>query len=172
MELAFHAQTTNAPRVEPERTESYADFRSAVPRPTSEEEHLRHILRFYVARAMLKEGMEDIYIRPEVQVGESSFQPDVLTVQDDQTTLAICEPGSITPETEDLLAILQDVEDVEVVIVHSQYGDPGDVEEKFGPQIESGKFRVLAVVPPPFDDTYEYDIWMFDLTFRDLFAED
>lgn len=172
MELIFDAQMTSAPKVPSDKTESYADFRSAIPRPTDEEEHLRHILRFYIARAMLKEGMEEIYVLPEIQVGEHSFRCDLLAVQPDRTTLAICEPGSITPDAEELLALLREVDDIEVVIVHSQYGDPGNVAERFGPEIDSGKFRVLAVVPPPFDDTYEYDIWMFDLTFRDLFAED
>jgi len=172
MDLKFDPQGTDAPQVQPEKTETYASFRSAIPKPVHEEEHLRHILRFYIARAMLKEDLTEIYVLPEVSVGEETFSVDLLALDDDQKTLALCEPGSITPETEDLLEHLKDVEDIEVVIVHSQYGDPGQVEEKFSPQLESKKFRVLAVVPPPFDDTYEYDIWMFDLTFRDLFGGD
>ncbi len=172
MELIFDPQTTAAPKVQPEKTETYAIFRSAIPKPPSEEEHLRHILRFYIARAMLKQEITEIYVLPEVQVGEHAFTVDLVAVEPEKTTIAICEPESITQETEDLLEILKTVENIEVVVVHSQYGNPGNVAEKFAEEIEQKKFRVLAVVPPPFDDTYEYDIWMFDLTFRDLFAGD
>jgi len=172
MELEFDLHTTSAPKVQPKKTETYAIFRGAIPKPPSEEEHLRHILRFYIARAMLKQEITEIYVLPEVEVGEHSFQVDLLAVEPDKTMVALCEPDSITPATEDVLEILKKVEGLEVVVVHSQYGNPGNVKEKFGPEIERKKFRVLAVVPPPFDDTYEYDIWMFDLTFRDLFAGD
>jgi hypothetical protein len=94
-----------------------------------------------------------------------------LGIKNDQVTLAVCEPESITPETEELLENLKDLDSTDIVVVHSQYGKPGNVESKFADEIDAGKFRILAVVPPPFDDTYEYDIWMFDLTFRDLFSE-
>lgn len=172
MELRFDPQTAAAPKVNPDKTDAYTAFRESIPKPPSEEEHLRHILRFYITRAMLKKGIDDIYILPEVKVGDRIIQVDLLAEENDQTTLAICEPDSITPATEDLLEILKDVENIHVIVVHSQYGKPGNVAEKFSAEIENKKFKVMAVVPPPFDDTYEYDIWMFDLTFRDLFAGD
>jgi hypothetical protein len=121
---------------------------------------------------MLKQEINEIFILPEFQVGDNSLQVDLLGIKAGQVTLAICEPESITPETEDLLEQLKTLDGVDIVVVHSQYGKPGNVESKFAAEIENGKIRVLAVVPPPFDDTYEYDIWMFDLTFRDLFAGD
>lgn len=170
MELIFDPQTTSAYKVHPDKIDTYVAFREYIPKPPHEEEHLRHILRFYIARAMLKEEMEPIFILPEVVVGEDTLQVDLLGIKNDKVTLAICEPDSITEETEELLENLKVVDGVEIVVVHSQYGKPGNVESKFAPEIESGKIRILAVVPPPFDDTYEYDIWMFDLTFRDLFA--
>ena len=172
MQLLFDPQSTTAPKVQPDKVETYVIFRESIPKPPHEEEHLRHILRFYIARAMLKQEINDIFVLPEVKVGEQSLQVDLLGIKGGKTRLALCEPESITEETEDLLDKLKDVEDVEVVIVHSQYGKPGNVESKFASQIEQGIFKVMAVVPPPFDDTYEYDIWMFDLTFRDLFAGD
>ncbi len=172
MELNFDPQTTPALKVQPDKIDSYVAFREVIPKPPHEEEHLRHILRFYIARAMLKKDISEIYILPEIKVGDQTLQVDLLGIKDSKVTLAICEPESITPETEDLLENLKDLDGVDTVIVHSQYGKPGNVETKFAQQIEEGKFRVLAVVPPPFDDTYEYDIWMFDLTFRDLFAEE
>lgn len=172
MKLSFDPQNTQALKVPPEKTDTYATFRGAIPKPPHEDEHLRHILRFYIARAMLKEEITEIYVLPEVHLGEESIKIDLLAWEPQKKTVAICEPESITPKTEDLLEKLKDVEDIEVVVVHSQYGDPGNVKEKFGTQIENDKFRILAVVPPPFDDTYEYDIWMFDLTFRDLFSGD
>ena len=171
MELIFDPQTTAALKVQPDKIDSYVVFREAIPKPPQEEEHLRHILRFYIARAMLKQDINEIYILPEIKVGDQTLQVDLLGIKAGNVTLAICEPESITPATEDLLEQLKDLDGVDTVIVHSQYGKPGDVESKFAQEIEDGKFRILAVVPPPFDDTYEYDIWMFDLTFRDLFAD-
>jgi hypothetical protein len=170
MELIFDPQTTSASKVQSDKIDTYVTFREYIPKPPHEEEHIRHILRFYIARAMLKEEMEPIFILPDVHVSGGDLQIDLLGIKNDKISLAICEPESITETTEDLLEKLKVVDGVEIVVVHSQYGKPGNVESKFAPEIESGKIRVLAVVPPPFDDTYEYDIWMFDLTFRDLFA--
>jgi hypothetical protein len=151
------------------QTETYMAFRSAIPKPTSEDAHLRHILRFYIVRAMLKRGEENVYVLPKLTLADKTIQVDVAAGGPGKYTLSICEPGSVTPETESILDILRDVEDVEVVIVHSQYGQPGNVMTKFKDQLESKKFHLLAVVPPPFDDVYEYDIWMFETTFRNLF---
>lgn len=170
MELIFNPQTTAASKVQAEKIETYVIFREHILKPPHEDEHLRHILRFYIARAMLKQEINDIYILPEIQVGEEILQVDLLGIKNGKVTLSICEPKSITLETENKLEILKNVDDIEVLVVHSQYGKPGNVESKFDSQIKTGKFRIMAVVPPPFDDTYEYDIWMFDLTFRDLFA--
>ena len=151
------------------QTETYMAFRSAIPKPAVEDAHLRHILRFYIVRAMQKRGEENVYVLPKLTLGEKTIQVDVAAGAADKFTLSICEPGSVTPETEAILDSLKDVEGIEVVIVHSQYGKPGNVMTKFGEYLESGKFHLLAVVPPPFDDVYEYDIWMFETTFRNLF---
>jgi hypothetical protein len=118
---------------------------------------------------MQKRGEQDIYILPELEIGEKSVKVDVLAGSPGKYILAICEPESVTQETEAILEGLKDMEGVEVIVVHSQYGNPGNVMEKFKAQLESKRFRLLAVVPPPFDDAYEYDIWMFETTFRDLF---
>jgi len=170
MELIFDQENTTALKVNPEKISTYAIFREFIPKPPHEDEHLRHILRFYIARAMLKQEINHIYILPEIQAGDAAVKVDLLGIKDSKVTLAVCEPESILPETEDLLEQLKGFDDVDIVVVHSQYGKPGNVESKFAEEIDSGKIRILAVVPPPFDDTYEYDIWMFDLTFRDLFA--
>jgi hypothetical protein len=151
------------------QTETYMAFRSAIPKPAVEDAHLRHILRFYIVRAMQKRGEENVYVLPKLTLGEKTIQVDVAAGAADKFTLSICEPGSVTPETEAILDSLKDVEGIEVVIVHSQYGKPGNVMTKFEEYLESGKFHLLAVVPPPFDDVYEYDIWMFETTFRNLF---
>jgi hypothetical protein len=158
--------------VQPEQTETYMKFRTAIPKPTEEDAHLRHILRFYIARAMQKRGLLDIYILPELALGERKIRVDVVGGAPGNYTIAICEPESVTSETEEILELLKDLDGTETIILHSQYGKPGNLVEKFQPQLESKKFRLLAVVPPPFDDVYEYDIWMFETTFRDLFAED
>lgn len=165
MELKLDAQT----KVRPGQTETYMAFRSAIPKPTNEDAHLRHILRFYMTRAMQKRGEQDIYVLPQVSLGEKNLRVDVAAGSPGKYTFSICEPGSVTAETEAILETLKEVEEVDVYIVHSQYGQPGNVMTKFKDQLESKKFHLLAVVPPPFDDVYEYDIWMFETTFRNLF---
>lgn len=156
-------------RVQPGQTESYMAFRTAVPKPTNEDAHLRHILRFYIARALQKRGEQDVYILPTLSLGDKTVQVDVAAGAPGKYTLAICEPGSVTPETEEILETLKELEGVDVIVVHSQYGKPGTVLTRFPSEIASKKFSLLAVVPPPFDDVYEYDIWMFETTFRNLF---
>lgn len=151
------------------QTETYMAFRSAVPKPTDEDAHLRHILRFYMARAMQKRGEQDVYILPQLSMAGKSIRVDVAAGSPGKYTLSICEPDSVTPKTEEILEQLKDVDGIDVVIVHSQYGQPGNVMTRFKDQLESRKFHLLAVVPPPFDDVYEYDIWMFETTFRNLF---
>ncbi len=156
-------------KVSPAQTETYMEFRSAVPKPPEEDAHLRHILRFYIARALQKRGDQDVYILPAIEIAGKSIRVDVAAGSAGKYTLAICEPESVTSETEQILESLKDLEGLDVIVVHSQYGQPGYVMEKFKSQLESRKFHLLAVVPPPFDDVYEYDIWMFETTFRNLF---
>ena len=151
------------------QTETYMAFRSAIPKPANEDAHLRHILRFYIVRAMQKRGEENVYVLPKLTLGDKTIQVDVAAGAPGEYTLSICEPDSVTPETEEILEILKDVEGIEIIVVHSQYGRPGNVMGKFKDQFETKKFHLLAVVPPPFDDVYEYDIWMFETTFRNLF---
>lgn len=170
MELKINpSQPKNA--VKSSDTESYMHFRSAIPKPVAEEKHLRHILRFYISRAMQKRDMKEIMVLPQLQVDGKEFTVDVMGSGESGRVLAICEPESVTAETEAILETLRNIEGIEVIIVHSRYGHAGNVMEKFKPELESKKFRLLAVVPPPFDDVYEYDIWMFETTFRDLFEE-
>ena len=156
-------------KVMPGQTDTYMAFRSAIPKPAEEDAHLRHILRFYIVRAMLKRGEKDVYVLPTLNLDDRTIRVDVAAGESSTYTLSICEPESVTPETEATLDTLKNIEGIEVVIVHSQYGKPGEVMTKFKEQLESKKFHLLAVVPPPFDDVYEYDIWMFETTFRNLF---
>jgi len=165
MDLKLDAQA----KVSPGQTETYMAFRSAIPKPANEEAHLRHILRFYMTRAMQKRGEQDIYVLPQLNAGGRTIRIDVAAGSAGKYTLCICEPESVTPETEAILEILKDIEGVDVVILHSQYGKPGNIMSKFKDQLSAKKFNLLAVVPPPFDDVYEYDIWMFETTFRNLF---
>ena len=151
-------------------TETYMQFRMAIPKPSHEDAHLRHILRFYLARALMKQGLPDVYVLPEVGVGGKHVTVDVLAEKDGEQTLAVCEPSSVSAETEQLLAALAEVEGLNAIVVHSIYGNSGNVPKRFANELEAKKFRLLAVVPPPFDDVYEYDIWMFETTFRDLFS--
>ena len=158
-------------KVTPAQTETYVGFRTVIPKPSDEDVHLRHILRFYIARALQKRAEQDVYILPQFEIDGKSLRVDVAAGVPGKYTLAICEPGSVTAETEELLELLKNVDGVDVIVVHSQYGKPGNIMDKFKPQLESRKFHLLAVVPPPFDDVYEYDIWMFETTFRNLFEE-
>ena len=165
MELKLDNQVA----IKPDQTETYMIFRNAVQKPPDEDAHLRHILRFYMVRAMQKRGEQEIYVLPQLAIAEKTVRVDVIAGAPGKYAVAICEPDSVTSETESILEMLKDIKGIEVIIVHSQYGKPGNVMEKFIEQLESKKFNLLAVVPPPFDDVYEYDIWMFETTFRNLF---
>ena len=159
----------NSVRTMPSQTETYMAFRTAIPKPVDEDAHLRHILRFYIVRAMQKRGEQDVYVLPQLNLADKTIRVDVAAGSPGKYTLSICEPDSVTPETEEMLDILKDEDGIEVIVVHSQYGQPGTVMTRFKDQLEAKKFQLLAVVPPPFDDVYEYDIWMFETTFRNLF---
>ena len=172
MSIVFDESVNADKKVAIREMESYLAFRMSKQKPTSEDVHLRHIFRFYLARAMSKMDYEPIYILPSVHVGEEDLRMDVAALHDEKLIVAICEPEHITAETEEVLEKLKDEENIQVLVLHSQYGKPGKVAEKFADQIASKKFRILAVVPPPFDDAYEYDIWMFETTFRELFSRE
>ena len=172
MDIKFEKEEFGHMRLDPDQIESYIDYRAQIPKPPSEDTHLRHILRFYIARAFLKTGAEEVYILPEITVGDKVFNVDVIGFAGDKTLVAITEPESVTPETEKILEPLSGLSGVETFIVYSTYGEPGSVPEDYKGQIDSKQFRLMAVVPPPFDDVYEYDIWMFETTFRELYAEE
>ena len=172
MDVKFQREEFGHMRLDPDQIESYIDYRAQIPKPPGEDAHLRHILRFYIARAFLKTGADEVYILPEITVGEQTFTVDVIGFGGDKTLVAITEPDSVTSETENILELLKDLDGAEIFIVYSTYGDPGSVPEAFKEQIDAKQFRLMAVVPPPFDDVYEYDIWMFETTFRELYAEE
>jgi len=150
--------------------ETYMTFRAAIPKPVSEEAHLRHILRFYVARALAKSGASSILVRPAVRCADQTLTVDVGARKDDRVILAVCEPAGVTVQTVDILDGLKGAEDTEVIVLHSRYADAGSVPQRFASQLASKTFRLMSVVPPPFDDVFEYDIWMFELTFREAMA--
>lgn len=169
MSIVFDAENNHTQKVKENSIDTYVNFRYQIPKPTHEDAHIKHILRYYVSRALLKQENDAVYTLPEVFYNEEKIHIDVLATKGKKYTLAICEPESITPETEAVLELIKNEDNMEVIVLHSQYGNPGNVEEKFKAEIDSHKFRILAVVPPPFDDVYEYDIWMFETTFNELF---
>jgi hypothetical protein len=59
------------------QTDTYMAFRSAIPKPRVEDAHLRHILRFYIVRAMFKRGVVDVYVLPKLTIAGSPIQLDV-----------------------------------------------------------------------------------------------
>lgn len=169
MKLDLDLGSNESRKIDISQMDSYVAFRTTIPKPSSEEAHLRHILRFYVARALSKLGAKDIYILSTIPVSGKQITLDVIALGGNKPPdLAICEPESVTPQTEEILELLKDLEGFEVTVLHSQYGDSGKVPEKFSDQLAAKKFRLMSVVPPPFDDVYEYDIWMFETTFRNL----
>lgn len=172
MQLQLDAEQNLDRRVDLSKVETYVDFRTQLPKPTKEDTHLRHILRFYTARSFAKSGYENIYVLPDVSVDGQQVEIDVMATGDEKRTmLAICEPDSITPETLDKLSLLKGVEETGVVIIYSRFGKDRNVVETFKPEFDAKKFRLVAVVPPPFDDVYEYDIWMFETTFRNILED-
>ena len=147
-------------RIKMERMDTYVNFRTIIRKPPSEDAHLRHILRFYVARALIKRGAEEAYVLPDVSVDEEPVAVDVLAKTDDKLVVAICEPESVSDESVAILEKLSKQEGVECVVIHSQFGDAGTLPEKLKNEVQSNKIQIMAVVPPPFDDVYEYDIWI------------
>lgn len=157
-------------KVSQEHLQTYVDFRTHISKPSSEDAHLRHILRFYISRAFLKQGAEAIYILPALTVGDQSVSVDVACQLGNKVSVAICEPASVTAETEAKLELLKQAEGADTLVLHSSYGNAGQIPDKFKTELEQRRIRLMAIVPPPFDDVYEYDIWMFEETFREIFA--
>lgn len=166
MAINFDAEANESKLIQMARMDTYVNFRTTIPKPPGEDAHLRHILRFYVARALIKRGADEAYVLPEVSVDDEPVFIDVLAKTGDNLVAAICEPESVTPETEDTLAVLTKKAGIECVVIHSQFGDAGNLPQKFNDEIQANKIQIMAVVPPPFDDVYEYDIWMFETTFN------
>lgn len=172
MQLQLDAEQNRDRQVDLSRVETYVDFRTQLPKPSKEDAHLRHILRFYTARSFAKGGYEHVYVLPAVSLDGQPVELDVVATADGKRTmLAVCEPDSVTPETLEKLSRLTDVPEAGVVIIYSRYGKDRGVVEAFKPQFDAKQFRLVAVVPPPFDDVYEYDIWMFETTFRNVLED-
>ena len=150
----------------------YAAFRTSIPKPTKEEAHLRHILRFYMARSFVKSGYKEVFILPRIRIGNEKVEVDVAAGDEKKAMIAICEPESVTFSTEELLKKLVKLPNIQIIVVHSQYGDSGNIETLFKKELKEKKVRLMAAVPPPFDDVYEYDIWMFETTFTEKIIGD
>lgn len=167
MNLRIDLPENQGKAVSQEHLQSYLVFRTAFPKPAGEDAHVRHIFRFYAARTLAKDGYEGVLIRPVVEVGTQRVEVDVAAAKGDRRVVAICEPAAVTADTSARLAVLTEAERSEVIILYSRHADPGDVPQRFAGQVASRTFRLMSVVPPPFDDVFEYDIWMFELTFRE-----
>lgn len=167
MRPAFSLPENDGKAVALPQMETYMAFRAALPKPVYEDAHLRHILRFYVARALAKSGAATVLVRPTVRFGDHTLIVDVAARKDGRVVLAICEPAGVTAQKIAVLDVLKDAEDAAVIVVHSRFADPDLVQERFAAQLASKEFRMMSVVPPPFDDVLEHDIWMFELTFHE-----
>jgi hypothetical protein len=172
MQVKVDPEANQDKRADLSNMETYVDFRTVIMKPPSEDAHLRHILRFYVARSLANSGYADVYIQPQLEMDGQSLEVDVAAVGEDMTMLAICETESVTDETIQKLEALKDADQIGVIIVYSQFGDHANVPDRFKEQVDSRKFLLTAVVPPPFDDVYEYDIWMFETTFRNILEDE
>ena len=171
MALLFDPAQNSGALVSALDMETYFSFNASHPRPSSEEVHLRHIFRLYVTRALSKMDYREIYVLPRAEVGGNSLAPDVLAVKDGRYLVAFCDKEAVTPETEAKLEMLRGEEGVTALLLHSQFADAGNVPTNFADEIADKKVRIMAVVPPPFDDAYEYDVWIFETTFRDVFED-
>ena len=109
---------------------------------------------------------------PDACVDGNPLVPDILGVKEGKYLAAFCDKDSVTSETEAKLETLRGEENVKALVLHSQFGSPGEIPTRFADEITTGRLRLMAVVPPPFDDAYEYDVWIFETTFRDVFAEE
>jgi len=105
MDLIFNPEQYEHRKVNPSLIDTYVNFRSQISKPSHEDAHLRHILRFYIARAFLKTGAKDVYIMPDFQVDGQTISVDVMGAGGEKTLLAVCEPESITEKTQTILDV-------------------------------------------------------------------
>ncbi|HYM69006.1 MAG TPA: hypothetical protein VEZ44_05370 [bacterium] len=149
-------------------TRSYLAFRASSPKPAPEVDHRRHLLRFYVARALARSRYDTLLIRPVVGVGQRRLRVDVAARRGIQVALALCDYPETTPETLAKLAVLSRVDHVEVLLVRHaasriDAGLHGRLRAQFGPR----EFRVVSVTLPPFGDPLECDTWIYAETLRE-----
>src|SRR5690606_26653980 len=84
MHLQLDADQNTGRRVDLSRVETYVDFRTQLPKPTREDAHLRHILRFYTARSFAKSGYDDVYVLPDVTLNGPNLDVAVMAVRSEE----------------------------------------------------------------------------------------
>jgi len=145
-----------AQRVSIHHTKTCMAFRNDILKTTHDDIHLRHIFRFYIARVLFNQGADQIFVLPQILLNDHAITVGILAQSGDSFTVGLCQPGSITLETEELLERFKEVENTKTVILHSQFGTSGNIPTRFESQLVSKQFRLLSIVPPSFDDAYEY----------------
>jgi hypothetical protein len=147
---------------------SYLEFQKISPN-SSTESHARNIMRYYVARAFDKNGFLDISVQTEFVDKNTgiSFLFDVTAV-DNYNYYALCFPGSLTEKDIAMLVLLTELENDKVILVFSNLISTESLRKKFSLYFENGLFQIKTMVLPPFDNLYEYDIWMFEAIFGDI----
>jgi hypothetical protein len=147
---------------------SYLEFQKISPNSPTES-HARNIMRYYVARAFDKNGFLDISVQTEFVDKNAglSFLFDVTAV-DNYNYYALCFPGSLTEKDIAMLVLLTELEDDKVILVFSNLVSTESLRKKFNLYFENGLFQIKTMVLPPFNDLYEYDIWMFEAIFGDI----
>lgn len=149
---------------------SYLEFQKISPNSPTDS-HAHNIMRYYVARAFDKNGFQDISVQTEFVDKNTglSFLFDVAAVDNNNYNYyALCFPGSLTEKDIAVLELLADLEDGKVILVFSNLVSTESLRRKFKLYFENGLFQIKTMVLPPFNDLYEYDIWMFEAIFGDI----
>ena len=149
-------------------TRSYLAFRASSPKPAPEADHRRHLLRFYVVRALARSGYHILLVRPVVRVGQRRLRVDVAARRGTHVVLALCDHQETTPEILATLGFLSLADHVEVLLVRrAESRIDADLYRRLRAQFDLREFRLVSVALPPFDDPLECDTWIYAEALRE-----
>lgn len=149
---------------------SYQEFRRAVEKPPGEEHHARHIGRFYTCRGLRAVGYPEVYVLPDIEGPGWSLRPDALARRGGNLVLAYCAADSLDELPRADIRSALDMPGALIVLVVGNVLDLEALEREFHAELRSSRLQIRSFVRPPFDDVLEYDIWMFELAFKEVEA--
>lgn len=146
---------------------SYVVMRQAAPKPPSEDRHVRHIQRFYACRGLRRSGYSELFVLPDVTDGERRYHPDVVGRRGEGLEFVYCAASTLDEIPRAEIRELTAEAGPMVMLVVANVLDVDRLQEEFADLVAASRLSIRTMTLPPFDDVLEYDIWMFELTFRE-----